>query len=72
MKDSFNKLTLVRFNLISVKQKGFKCYIQQDDLKRISTNKDPATATIYNKAHAMRYELEDNHLRRLREFMPTK
>lgn len=40
------------------------------DLKRIESNRDPATSSLYNKAHAMRYDLEDQHQKRLRELMP--
>ena len=39
-------------------------------MKRIQQNRDPVCSTLYNKAHAMRYELEDQHQKRLRELMP--
>jgi len=42
----------------------------KNEVKKIASNRDPGTASIYNKAHAMRYELEDQHLKRLRELMP--
>jgi hypothetical protein len=41
----------------------------KDDLRRIATNRDP-TAELYNKGHAMRYELENHHQQRLRELTP--
>jgi len=41
-----------------------------EDVKKIAKNKDPAVG-IYNKGHALRYELENQHQKRLRELMPT-
>ena len=42
----------------------------KDDVKRIQQNRDPIMSGVYNKANAMRYELEDQHQKRLRELMP--
>lgn len=41
-----------------------------EELNRIQSNRDPSTAELYNKANAMRYDLEDLHQKRLRELMP--
>jgi hypothetical protein len=48
----------------------FLCTFLKDDVKRIQQNRDPTMSGVYNKAHAMRYELEDQHQKRLRELMP--
>jgi hypothetical protein len=44
--------------------------LEKDDINRIAANRDPDTCDLHNKANAMRYELEDQHLKRLRELMP--
>jgi hypothetical protein len=41
----------------------------KDDVKKIASNKDPS-ASLYNKGHAMRFELENQHQKRLRELVP--
>ncbi|CAF0781548.1 unnamed protein product [Brachionus calyciflorus] len=41
-----------------------------EELRQIQSNRDPATSTLYSKANAMRFDLEDLHQKRLRELMP--
>ena len=75
VKNEFAKLTIVsiwkiKFTHIFRWTTILFCFIYQDDVKRIAANKDPATSGVYNKGNAMRYDLEDQHLKRLREFAP--
>ena len=68
--DLQNKLTIViRFLIAVLLIYSLYFFIFKNDVKRIQQNRDPVLSGIYNKAHAMRYDLEDQHQKRLREFV---